>query len=377
MNIMRVIAGFVRKEFRQLLRSREMLVVLFALPVVQLLLMGFAVTNEVRNVRICFFDNDRSQISRELISSFSSTDRFRLMPVKDTDTPESVLNSWYTQVSVVIPKDFGKDLQLLRKPSLLIVSDGIDGNSASIANTYVLAVTQGYLERFLSGIDPSFLYRVTSASNSQQFIPRMLYNPDLKSSVNIVPGIIAILVTVTSMMLSALSLVREKEMGTLEQLLVTPVSKWELLAGKLIPYLILTFAQMLVTMLFARLIFGTQVTGSTLLLLGFSGLYLFTTVGLGILISILVSSQQQAMFFAWFVMIVLIMLSGFFIPIQNMPDTVKTCTEFNPMRHFVTIVREIVIKGTPFSALLKEFFILLGTGVTLFSLSVFSFRKKI
>ncbi len=377
MKSLRIILGFLRKEFRQILRSREMLVILFALPVFQLLIMGSAVTNEVKNVRICFFDNDHSRLSRELISAFSSTDRFEIVPVKAQDTPQSVLESWKCKVAVTIPPGFGRDLGSFRKPALQVVSDGIDGNSASIAGSYVMGILQSFQEYQMRGIDPAIISRVSPPQQTPELIPRMHYNPDLKSSVNIIPGIIAILVTVTSMMLSALSLVREKEVGTLEQLMVTPVRKWELLAGKLIPYLILTFAQMLLTMLFARLIYGTQIAGSVTLLLVFSGLFLFTTLGIGILISTLVNSQQQAMFFAWFIMVVVIMLSGFFIPIHNMPASIKAITWLNPMRHYMTVVREIVIKGTPFSSLMREFAILLSMGVVCFSGSLISFRKRV
>jgi ABC-2 type transport system permease protein len=377
MRVPTVLPGFLRKEFRQLLRSREMLVVLFALPLAQLLIMGFAVTNEVKNIRISFFDRDRSPRSRELVSAFSSTDRFRIVPTPSLTEPYSMLKAWKSQIVVTIPPGFGRDLSAGRKPSLQVLVDGIDSNGASIGAAYVNATLQRYLEGFQARTDPMVVSRLSGTGGQTRVVPRLLFNPDLKSSIHIIPGIIALLVTVTSMMLSAISLVREKELGTLEQLMVSPVSKWQLLAGKLLPYLILTFIQMLCTMLFAALIYGTRVAGSLPLLLGFSAVYLATTLGLGILISTLVSSQQQAMFFAWFVMVVVILLSGFFVPVQNMPAAVRAFSFLNPMRHYMTVVREIVIKGTPAVYLAREFFILLGMGLLCFGASVLTFHKRV
>ena len=194
---------------------------------------------------------------------------------------------------------------------------------------------------------------------------------------NTIPGIIAILVTVTSMMLSAISLVKEKELGTLEQLMVTPVKKYQLMAGKLIPYLIITLLQLQVAVLLAGVIFGLELAGSYLILMMFSVIYLFTTLGMGILISSRVASQQQAMFFSWFIMVVIILLSGFFVPVGNMPRAIQWISYFNPLSHYMTVLREIVIKGSGFLQLLREFWILAGSGLLIFGFSVASFRKRV
>lgn len=372
---MRVILSFLKKEFRQLLRSREMVVVLFALPAMQLLVMGFAVTNEVKNLSLSFQDYDHSPLSRDLIQSFTTTDRFTTVPIKSRANPEELLATWHSKVVIVIPKGWSRQLGRTRTADIQVLSDGIDGNTASIANAYVNACIMQFNLKLLAKNPLPYL----SGKTTQQvnLISRMSFNPDLKSSMNIIPGIIAVLVTVTSMMLSAISLVKEKELGTLEQLLVTPVKKYQLLAGKLIPYLVITLVQMQIAMLLARLIFGITIVGSYPLLLLFSFVYLFTSLGLGILISTRVSSQQQAMFFAWFIMVVVILLSGFFVPIHNMPKGIRVISWFNPLSHYMTILREIIAKGSGFMQLLREFGILLGMGIGVFGFSILSFRKRV
>lgn len=374
---MAVVLSFLKKEFRQIMRSREMLIVLFVLPAIQLLVMGFAITNEVKNLTLSFRDYDNSPLSRELIQSFASTDRFRIVPIEAMDDPEELLANWHSKVVIVIPKGFSSELGRGIGTSVQVLSDGIDGNTASIANAYVNAIIMQFNIKLQQRNPLAWLRGKAQPAKQVNLISRMSFNPDLKSSLNIIPGIIAVLVTITSMLLSAISLVREKELGTLEQLMVTPVKKYQLLAGKLIPYLLITLLQMQIAMLLARLIFGIGMVGSYPTLLLFSLIYLFTTLGLGILISTKVSSQQQAMFFAWFIMVVVILLSGFFVPIHNMPKGIRVISWFNPLSHYMTILREIIVKGSSFAQLTREFSILLGTGIGVFGISILSFRKRV
>ena len=370
-----VITSFIKKEFRQIMRSREMLIVLFALPAVQLLVMGFAVTNEVKNLRLGILDYDRSASSRDLISSFSSGDRFQVVPVSESDNAAELISAWKAQLVLVIPPDFGADYQMGKQSSLQLVLDGIDGNSAAVANSYAAGVIADFHQRQ----SKTRLHRapLPRLNSEVQLISQMSFNPDLKSSLNTIPGIIAILVTVTSMMLSAISLVKEKELGTLEQLMVTPVKRYQLMAGKLIPYLIITLVQLQVAILLAGLIFGLELAGSYFSLILFSVIYLFTSLGLGILISSRVNSQQQAMFFSWFIMVVMILLSGFFVPIRNMPQSIQWISFINPLSHYMTVLREIVVKGSSLAQLSRELWILSASGLLVFGFSVLSFRKRV
>lgn len=372
-----VIGSFLLKEFRQILRSREMLVVLFALPAVQLLLMGFAVTNEVKNLTLSFYDYDNSALSHSLMASFETGDRFRIVPAPANTTPEELLADWRCKVVIVIPRGFGRDFTSGRQPSLQVISDGIDGNTAALANSYVSGTLADFVQKRLQRKDTAFLAARAPQPPRINLITRMSFNPDLKSSAGIIPGIIAVLVTITSMLLSAISLVKEKELGTLEQLMVTPAKKHQLLAGKLIPYLLITLLQMQVAMILARVIFGITVAGSYPALMLFSLVYLFTTLGLGILISTRVASQQQAMFFSWFVMVVAILLSGFFVPVRNMPAGIRLIAFFNPLSHYMTVLREIVVKGSSMMQLSRELLILSVSGAVIFGISIASFRKRV
>lgn len=376
---LRVILSFLRKEFLQILRAREMIAVIFVLPIIQLLIMGFAVSNEVKHVRIAFIDYDNSAVSRDLIRSFATTDRFDLVDPGDESSPDEILRDWRAQLVVVIPAGFARDLAKNRFPAVQVAVDGIDGNTASIASNYALGIVRQYLTTQTDELDPSLLLRMRrmTGARSVNVISRMWYNPELRSSYFIVPGIIAILVTIGSMLLSAMSLVKEKELGTMEQLLVTPVRKTELMIGKLLPFWIMTMIQLTVAVLFAGIVFGIRASGSLAGLYLFSGLFLFSTLGLGIIISTLTSSQQQAMFFCWFALVFMILLGGLFVPVQNMPAGVKALAAINPLNHFITVVREIVIKGSPIGYLKRELLILIGFGILFFGSAVMLFRKRV
>ncbi|MCJ7813736.1 ABC transporter permease, partial [bacterium] len=210
-----------------------------------------------------------------------------------------------------------------------------------------------------------------------QMTERMLYNPTLSSQQYFVPGIVVVLLTILPMMLSAMSLVKEKEIGTLEQLMVTPLKKYQLLIGKLIPFLILSFIELIIVMATGIIIFQIAMNGSYLLLASLALLYLMTTLGLGIFISTITHSQQQSMFVAWFTMVFMILMSGFFIPIENMPSLLQKLTYLNPMRYFMTIVRDIFQKGSSFLFLHKDAIPMTLFGLMIFTLSVLKFQKRI
>jgi len=210
-----------------------------------------------------------------------------------------------------------------------------------------------------------------------QMEERMWFNEDLDNAQYMIPGIIAMLITVVSMMLSSINLVREKEIGTLEQLMVTPLKRHELLMGKILPFLILTFVELGIVLIAGQIVFSVEVKGSYLLLASLSFLFLFTTLGLGIFISTITSTQQQAMFVSWFVMVFMIMISGFFIPIDNMPDFMQKLTYLSPMRYFLYIVRDIIQKDAGFIYLLKDIIPMTIYGLLIFVVSTIKFQKRV
>jgi ABC-2 type transport system permease protein len=371
---MRKLLYILQKEFKQIFRTKEMLIIMFGMPLVQLLILGFAVSFDVKHVRLVIADQDHSVYSQKLIESFSHTDRFDVVGIdSDPDVYSKMIQDWKAQAALIIPVHFSRDINRMQQPSLQIIADGLDGNSAAIAMGYMDGIlTQFALQN--SGL-PNNLHK--PQLHLVQIHDRMIFNSNLNSSQYMVPGIIVILLTVLSLMMSSMNLVREKEIGTLEQLLVTPLKKQQLLLGKLIPFLLIGIVEMLVVMKFGEVIFNIHMVGSYALLAFLSFIFLFTTLGLGLLISTITNTQQQAMFVSWFFMIFMILLSGLFVPIENMPNMMQKLTMLNPMRHFIFIIRSIFEKGSTLFDLWRQVVPMATLGITIFTASVLTFRKRI
>jgi len=376
-NKMRALRIMLIKEFKQIFRTREMVVIIFGMPLVQLIILGFTITNEVKNVSLIISDRDNSRISREIVRSFEHTDRFTVVDyTTDQKRIEDAIQKWETQVAIIIPRGFSQDYERGRNAEIQLLADGLDGNTAGIA----LGYAQGILQTFQI---PNDIKRRTMQKDFVKparlidMEERMWFNEDLDNAQYMIPGIIAVLVTIISMMLSSINLVREKEIGTLEQLMVTPLKRHELLMGKIVPFLILTFVEMGIVLIFGQFIFSVHVRGNYFLLAGLSFLFLFTTLGLGIFISTITRTQQQAMFVSWFFMVFMIMISGFFIPIDNMPDFMQKLTYLSPMRYFLYIVRDIIQKDSGFFNLLKDIIPMTIYGLLIFVASTIKFQKRV
>lgn len=372
---MRKILFMLKKEFKQIFRTREMIGVIFGIPVVQLVILGFAITTEVKNVSMVIADQDNSLYSREIIHAFNQTDRFEVVGYEtDLSIIKNMIQTWKAQIVIVIPPDFGKDLESMQIPQLQIIVDGIDGNTAGIAIGYAQGILNHTIQnKFINQSPRIELKRIKLV----EMETRMWYNENLDSAQYMIPGIVVVLITVISMMLSAVNLVREKEIGTLEQLMVTPLRKHQMLAGKLLPFLILTFIEMTIVLVFAKYIFDIHIKGSIFLFGALSIVYLFTTLGLGIFVSTITSTQQQAMFISWFIMVFSLIMSGFFIPIENMPPVLQKITYLNPMRYFMYIIRDIIQKGSSFINLLQDVLPLFIYGILIFTFGIINFRKRI
>ena len=374
---MRAVRFMLIKEFKQIFRTREMVAIIFGMPMIQLIVLGFAITNEVKNVSMIISDRDNSRISREIVRSFENTDRFVITEyTADQARIEESIHKWEAQVALIIPRGFGKDFERGRHADIQLLTDGLDGNTAGIS----LAYAQGILAKFQ--MPDKIKLRTPNIASARpkrmiQMEERMWFNEDLDNAQYMIPGIIAMLITVVSMMLSSINLVREKEIGTLEQLMVTPLKRHELLMGKILPFLILTFVELGIVLIAGQIIFSVEVKGSYLLLASLSFLFLFTTLGLGIFISTITSTQQQAMFVSWFVMVFMIMISGFFIPIDNMPNFMQKLTYLSPMRYFLYIVRDIIQKDSSFVYLLKDIIPMTIYGLLIFVMSTIKFQKRV
>ena len=340
----------IQKEFRQIRRVRAYFFLIFVMPFVQLLLLGFAITVDVKNLPLAVVDQDHSSASRRMIESFSKTELFDYKgQVSSASKAVELLDNNTVRAVVIIPPHFERDMKNRKKPSVQVLLDGVDGNSTGIAMAYIQQ-TAILLQKEWSRGAPTALKQAKVI----EIVPRMWYNPNLDSKYNIVPGILAVLITMITAFLTAMNLVREKEIGTLEQLMVTPIKSWELILGKILPFLVLAVMLLFVGILAAGLVFGIWVKGSVLLLFFLTIIFSMSTLGLGMFASTLANTQQQAMFVAYFFSIFAMLLSGFFIPIENMPNWVQAVTYLNPMRYYIVIIRAIYLKGSGFIHLWRQ-----------------------
>jgi ABC-2 type transport system permease protein len=373
---MRQIFYLVQKEFRQISRDRAMMAILFVAPLIQIFILGNAVTTDVVHLTMVINDQDRTPLSRTMIQSFTHSKYFDIVAMTDeyASLPQ-ILDQGTARLALVIPRHFQRDAVQGAQPIVQLLVDGIDGNSAGIAVGYVSDIVQRYQAQ-LARSEPQ-LGKTLASMRRVEAEPRFWYNPNLESRVYIVPGIIALILLIITVFLTSMGIVREKEIGTLEQLMVTPIRSYQLIAGKVIPFAVLGFLEINIAILFVYLIFGIGIKGSFLILFGESALFILTALGVGIFVSTISETQQQALFVAWFFMIFSILLSGFFIPIANMPPSIQVLTYLNPLRYFFVILREIYLKGTGLRELFPETLALFCFGVGVFSIAVLRFRRKL
>jgi ABC-2 type transport system permease protein len=363
--MLRSLLGMIRKEFLQVSRDRNLLLIIFAMPLIQLLVLGYAINTEVKLIDLDVYDFDRSALSREFISSMRAGDYFVLH-----EGDESLFalaerfESGDGEMALVIPNDFSRRLTLGRDVTLGLIADGSNANSAAVGLGYAAQMAREFSQE-VTGMKPPVEVR-----------SQVLYNPEMESIYFMIPGIIATLLTMITVMITSMAIVREKENGTLEQLMVTPISGAVLLLGKLIPFAIMGLFEMVLALAFGVIWFGVPFAGSPLLLLALSTLYLFTTLGIGLFFSTVTSTQQQAMFFAWFFSVFAILTSGFFTPIANMPHWVQYITYLNPMRYFVSIVRGIMMKASGVMDLHTNIVALVIFGVVIFTIAALRFHKR-
>ena len=366
----------IRKEIIQLRRDPRMFFMMIAAPVIQLLLLGYAANLDVKNIPVTFCDLDASAESRNFVSQFIHSGYFELRNVTGRLADIDVsIDRGRTSLAVVIPKDMGRDLARRAPVPIQIIVDGSESQSAIIALSYATQIAQSYsrklmverLERLAPGLT---LVRVDPEV-------RVWYNPDLKSRNFLVPGVLGLLLMVSTMILTSLAIVKEKEMGTLEQLVVTPIRSGELILGKLVPFFLLGLIDITLVALVATLWFRIPMKGSPLLFAALSPIFLLTTLGLGLFTSTISRSQQQAMMTAVFTIMPMILLSGFVFPIANMPKIIQYLTYLIPLRYYLVIIRGLFLKGVDFWDLWPSTLSLLIFGAAILALSVIRFRKRI
>jgi ABC-2 type transport system permease protein len=373
---MRGVLHLVRKELRQVLRDPGMLRIIFIVPLFQLFILGYAITFDVKNIKMIVVDRDLTNASRSLVDRFTNNEHFVVRRVADPGNGiERYLRKGEAVFALVIPRYFGRDLESGRSPEVDILLDGTNSNTAGIALGYCNRI----LFRFISDRAAIGLAGAPAMLRNLRVVEpetRVWYNPELKSVYFMVPAIVSILLLIITMLLTGLAIVKEREMGTLEQLLVTPLRPWQIIAGKTIPFALLGLADMAIATTIGVLWFHIPVLGNVALLALLSFTFILTTLGLGVLISTLASTQQQALFITWFFLQIFMILSGIFYPIENMPRAVQMITLVNPVRYIVAINRELFLKGAGLSALWPELRALLIIGVSVFGFATLRFHKR-
>jgi len=361
---------FIKKEFYHVLRDRKTLLILFGMPVVQILIFGFALTNEVKNSKIVIVDEAKDEASAEIIGKIEASRYFEIEKVvANRQQIEAVFKEGKVKVALLFPANFSKDLQHQNKAQVQIIADATDPNNATALTNYLSAIIQDYQ----SGLNQTRAvpYRIVPET-------RMLYNPQLKGAHNFVPGVMAMVLMLVCVMMTAISIVKEKETGTMEVLLVSPFKPVLVILSKAIPYLILSLFNVGSILLLSVFVLDLPINGSLLLLLAESTLFIITCLTLGIFISIKTASQQTAMLISLMGMLLpTMLLSGFMFPIENMPFPLQVISNIIPAKWYYIIVKAIMIKGLGFEAIWKETLILLGITIFLFAISLKSFKIRL
>ena len=368
---MKTILYILQKEFRQIFRNKSMLPIIFVIPVVQLLILAFAVTFEIKNINLVIVDQDHSVTSRQLASKFTAPPFYHVKayPITYTDAVEYLKTGKAHQI-LIIPPRFEIDLQKESKASVQLISNAIDGSAAAIMNAYGNSIIMDYNQDIITDLSGGIEIK-------QPFNIRYSYwfNPELDYKTYMVPGILVLLVTIIGMFLSSMNVVREKEMGTIEQINVSPVKKYQFVVGKLLPFWFIAIFELAFGLLLARIVFGIPIVGSLWLIFGVASVYLLAVLGIGLLISTLVETQQQAMFLAWFFAVVFIMMSGLFTPTDSMPEWAQKINIINPIAYFIKMMRMIMLKGSVFQDILRPFVSIAIYAVVSLTLSVWRYRK--
>ena len=373
MNISRTLS-LIRKEFLHILRDPRTLAVMFVMPIIQLMLMGYAATTDIEHLNTAVLDADKSGASRELIDAYRASSYFDIVRYVESEQQlERLVDGGHVRAGLIIPEKYGEELAAGGQVQVAFV---IDGSDPSVANTVLAAsqsVGQAHSTRIVErtmGIDPDDMPGV-------QVRPRVWYNPEMKSANFMIPGIMGMILYFLTSLFTAMSIVHEREQGTIEQLIVTPIKSIELVVAKVIPYVFIAFFNVLEVLAIGVFWFGVPIKGSLGLLLGLSALFLLSSLGIGIFISSVANTQQEAMLLAFLTMYPSIFLGGFFFPIEAMPGWLQVLTYVVPLRYMLVIIRGIILKGVGLQILLQEVVALIIFGVAIMLLAATRFRKRL
>jgi len=375
----RVLLAMIVKEFRQLRQDKKMIPAMIVGPVIQLLVLGFAANLDVQHIPFVLVDQDRTPASRELVDRFTGSGTFDLAGAEETVT---AVDPWLVenraQIALVIASGYGEDVAAGRPPRVQAIADGTDSNSSGLGLGYAAQIVNGVGVELAAARRPAAGHSLGPPIGKFELAPRVWYNPDLRSRWFYVPAVLAMVLMLVTMILPSMAVVKEKEIGTLEQLIVTPLRPWQIILGKLAPFVAVGMLDLCLITVLVTGVFKVPLRGSFLLLVGLTFLFLMTTLGLGLLVSSVVRTQQQAMGFCVYVLMVpMIYLSGLIFPIENMPQGFQTASRIIPVRYYANILRGIFLKGSGIDVLWPDALALLIIGTTVLGLASLRFRKSL
>ncbi len=375
---MKIILFFVEKEFKQIFRNRAMLPIIFAMPVIQLLILSYAVDYEIKNMKLFVIDHDQSELSRQLTNKFTASGYFQIVGTSfDEKDGMKALEDNRADLTIEIPPHFDRDVFKEGRVTIQMLINAIDGSKAGLAsnyaNTILIEFNKMVLEKYgiRSGLVSSADYRQINSENSFWF------NPELNYKAFMVPGILVLLVTMVSVFLSSMNIVREKELGTIEQINVTPVKKYQFIIGKTLPFWLLALFELTLGLIVAKIVFDIPIVGHLIDLYLFASLYIIAVLGMGLLISAITETQQQAMFISWFFLVIFILMGGLFTAIENMPAWAQRITFFNPIRYFIEVMRMVLLKGSGLYDLRFHFLVMLIFALSINALAIYKYRKTV
>ncbi len=362
--------GFIQKEFYHIFRDRRSLFILFGMPIAQILLFGFAITNEISNVDIAILDHSKDATTQEIINKISASKYFRIKQFLNMESEiESVFKKGKVKAILNFEQDFSQNLIKYHNATVQVITDATDPNTANTINNYISAILQNYLQDKNKDIKIAY-----------QIIPetKLLFNPELKSVYMFVPGVMTVILMLVSAMMTSISITREKELGTMEVLLVSPLKPFQVIIGKVVPYIFLSIINATIIILLSLFVFNMPVQGSLILLGLESVLFIITSLALGILISTASASQQTAMMISLMgLMLPTILLSGFIFPISSMPMVLQIISNIVPAKWFIIIVKGIMLKGVGLDFIWKENLILMAMTLFFIGISVKNYKVRL
>jgi ABC-2 type transport system permease protein len=362
--------GFVRKEFYHIFRDKRSMFILFGMPIAQIMLFGFAITNEINNVNIGILDKSKDTETQKIINKISASTYFHIeQEVSNEAQIEAIFKKGKVKAVLVFEKDFIQNIQTKKQAKVQVITDATDPNIANTITNYVNAILKNHVQEINATNKPSYQIQTQT---------QLYYNPELKSVFTFVPGVMTIILMLVSAMMTSISITREKELGTMEVLLVSPIKPFQVIIGKVFPYIFLSIINAAVILLLGVFVFRMPIQGSLFLLALESILFIVTALSLGILISTVSNSQQTAMMISLMgLMLPVIILSGFIFPISSMPLPLQIISNIIPAKWFIIIIKAIMLKGASFNIIWKETLILFGMTVFFIVLSIKKYKIRL